>query len=138
YLPVISGRVVNSAEQSDRFLWDMRRLIADKVAYDYVGGLRELSEKNGMRVWLENYGHWGFPSEFLMYGGQSHDIGGEFWVEGILGNVECKAASSAAHIYGHNKVYAESYTAAGKTFERDPAYLKKRGDWSFTEGINQV
>lgn len=138
YLPVINGRIVNSAAQSDRFLWDMRRLIADKVAYDYVGGLRKLSEKNGMRVWLENYGHWGFPSEFLMYGGQSNDIGGEFWAEGALGNVECKAASSAAHTYGINRVYAESYTAAGKSFERYPAYLKKRGDWSFTEGINHV
>jgi hypothetical protein len=119
-------------------LWDLRRLIADRIAYDYVGGLRELSEKNGMRVWLENYGHWGFPSEFLIYGGQTHDIAGEFWVEGTLGNVECRAASSAAHIYGNNRVFAESYTAGGKVYERDPAYLRKRGDWSFTEGINHV
>lgn len=138
YLPVITGRIINSADHSDRFLWDLRRLIADKIAYQYVGGLRELCEKNGLRVWLENYGHWGFPSEFLMYGGQSHEIGGEFWNEGTLGDVECKAASSAAHIYGINRVYAESFTASAKGFERDPAYLKKRGDWSFTEGINHV
>ena len=138
WLPVLSGSIVNSASESNRFLWDLRRLIADRIAYDYAGGLRELSEQNGLKLWLENYGHWGFPGEFLIYGGQTHDIAGEFWVEGTLGNVECKAASSAAHIYGKNKVFAESYTAGGRPYERYPGYLKKRGDWSFTEGINHV
>lgn len=138
WLPVLSGRIIGNADQSDRFLWDLRRFVADRVAYDYVGGLRDLSMKNGLRVWLENYGHWGFPSEFLMYGGQSNDIGGEFWTEGTLGNIECRAASSSAHIYGKNRVYAESFTGAGNTFAFYPAKLKKRGDWSFTEGINHV
>jgi hypothetical protein len=138
WLPVLSGRIVGSADQSNRFLWDMRRLVADRVAYDYVGGLRDLSQEKGLQVWLENYGHWGFPSEFLMYGGQSHNIGGEFWAEGELGNIECRAASSAAHIYGKRRVSAESYTAAGLPFQRYPAMLKQRGDWSYTEGINHV
>src|SRR5690606_7476072 len=89
FLPVLTGRIVNSVEVSNRFLWDLRRLVADKVAYEYVGGLRELCEENGLQMWLENYGHWGFPSEFLMYGGQSNLIGGEFWAEGDLGSIEC-------------------------------------------------
>lgn len=138
WLPVLSGNIVNSAEESDRFLWDLRRLVADLVANEYAGGLRKLSEQNGLQLWLENYGHWGFPSEFLTYGGQTNDIAGEFWVEGTLGDVECRAASSAAHIYGKNRVFAESYTGGGLPFERYPGYLKKRGDWSFTEGINHV
>jgi hypothetical protein len=138
WLPVLSGRIVGSADQSNRFLWDLRRIIADRIAYDYVGGFRDLCRENGLRIWLENYGHWGFPSEFLMYGGQSHDIAGEFWNEGDLGNIECRAASSAAHIYGKRLVSAESYTSAGLAYQRYPALLKKRGDWSYTEGINQV
>jgi hypothetical protein len=138
WLPVLSGRIVSSADQSDRFLWDLRRIVADRVAHDYVGGFRELCQKNGLRIWLENYGHWGFPSEFLMYGGQSHDVAGEFWNEGDLGNIECRAASSAAHIYGKRKVSAESFTCAGKEYQRYPAMLKRRGDWSYTEGINNV
>ncbi len=138
WFPVFTGRVVGSADQSDRFLWDWRRLVADRIAYDYVGGFRELCQEKGLRIWLENYGHWGFPSEFLMYGGQSHDVAGEFWNEGDLGNIECRAASSAAHIYGKKLVSAESYTSAGQAYQRYPAMLKKRGDWSYTEGINQV
>jgi len=138
YLPTLEGKVIGSPDISDRFLWDLRRFIADRVAYDYVGGLREVSNKNGLTTWLENYGHWGFPGEFLQYGGQSDEIGGEFWSEGELGNIENKAASSAAHIYGKTKVSAESFTAAGKTFARYPEMMKQRGDRFFTEGINNT
>jgi hypothetical protein len=136
YLPVFAGKVVNSVEESNRFLWDLRRSVADAVAYEYVGGLRKVSNENNLKLWLENYGHWGFPSEFLMYGGQSDLVGGEFWNEGELGNIECKSGSSAAHIYGKPVTSAEAFTASGKAFQRHPALLKKRGDWSFTEGIN--
>ena len=136
FLPVMTGRIVNSVEESNRFLWDLRRLVADKVAVEYVGGLREICEENGLKLWVENYGHWGFPSEFLKYGGQSHLVGGEFWAEGDLGSIECRAAASAAHIYGKTQVSAESYTAGGEPFMRHPGRLKKKGDWSFTEGIN--
>jgi hypothetical protein len=138
YIPVMQGKVVGSADQSDRFLWDLRRLIADDVAYKYVGGLREVAHKHGLTTWLENYGHWGFPGEFLQYGGQSDEIGGEFWSEGDLGDIENKAASSSAHIYGKTKVSAESFTAAGDAYSRYPAMFKKRGDRFFTEGINNT
>jgi hypothetical protein len=138
YLPVFKGYVVGSRSVSDRFLWDLRRIVADKIAYDYVGGLKEISNKNGLTTWLENYGHWGFPGEFLQYGGQSDEVGGEFWSEGELGNIENRAASSCAHIYGKKKVSAESFTCGGAPFSRYPAKMKQRGDRFFTEGINNT
>lgn len=138
WLPVLTGNIVGSADQSDRFLWDLRRLVADLVATEYVGGLKKLGNKAGLKLWLENYGHWGFPSEFLKYGGASDEVAGEFWNEGELGNIENKSASSAAHTYGKRRVWAESFTAGGGAYSRYPALLKKRGDWSFTEGVNQT
>lgn len=138
FLPVYAGTVVQSEEISDRFLWDMRRLVADKIAYDYVAGLRDVSHKYGLTTWLENYGHWGFPGEFLQYGGQSDEIGGEFWSEGSLGDIENRAASSCGHIYGKNKISAESFTAGGGGYHRYPAMMKQRGDRFFTEGINNT
>ena len=138
YLPVYNGKVVGSELSSDRFLWDMRRLVADKVAYDYVGGLRDVSHKYGLHTWLECYGHWGFPSEFLMYGGQSDEIGGEFWSEGDLGNIENRAATSCGHIYGKRKISAESNTCGGGAFSRYPGKIKQRGDRFFAEGINNT
>ena len=136
YLPLLSGQIVGSVEESERFLWDLRRAVADDIAYEYVGGLRKVSEQHNLKIWLENYGHWGFPSEFMMYGGQSGLVAGEFWNEGSLGNIECKAASSTAHVYGKPMVSAEAFTASGNAYLRHPALLKARGDWSLTEGIN--
>ncbi|MDR2674181.1 MAG: hypothetical protein LBC18_04755, partial [Opitutaceae bacterium] len=136
FLPAYHGHTVGSPDLSDRFLWDVRRLVADKVAYDYVGGLRDASNKHGVTTWLENYGHWGFPAEFLQYGGQSDEVGGEFWSEGNLGSIENRCASSCAHIYGKKRVWAESFTSGGDEFRRHPARLKRRGDWAFTEGVN--
>ena len=136
FLPVYSGRVVGNAEESERFLWDMRRMVADDVAYEYVGGLKKISNENNLKLWLENYGHWGYPSEFLMYGGQSDLVSGEFWNEGELGNIECKSASSAEHIYGKGRTSAEAFTSGFKSYIRHPEMLKRRGDWCFTEGVN--
>ena len=138
YLPVYEGYVINSPDESDRFLWDMRRMVADKVAYDYVGGLRDVSHQHGLTTWLENYGHWGFPGEFLMYGGQSDEIGGEFWSQGELGDIENRAASSAGHIYGKTKISAESNTSGGPAYSRYPAMMKQRTDRFFAEGINNT
>jgi len=138
FLPAYNGIVVHNEDVSNRFLWDLRRLISDKVAYDYVGGLRDVAHKHGLTTWLENYGHWGFPGEFLQYGGQSDEIGGEFWSEGTLGHVENRAASSCGHIYGKTKISAESFTAAGGGYHRYPALMKQRGDLFFTEGINNT
>jgi len=138
FIPVFNGYVVGNRDVSDRFLWDLRRFVADKVAYDYVGGLRDVSHKHNLSTWLENYGHWGFPGEFLQYGGQSDEIGGEFWSEGDLGDIENRAASSCGHIYGKRKISAESFTAAGAVFGRYPQRMKQRGDRFFTEGINNT
>ncbi|HNS22710.1 MAG TPA: glycosyl hydrolase [Sedimentisphaerales bacterium] len=135
WLPVLTGRLVGSADQSERFLWDLRRLVADRVATDYVGGLRDACRPHGLGLWLENYGHWGFPSEFLKYGAESDRIGGEYWVTGDLGSIECRAASSCANTYGKAFVSAESFTG-GPAFQNAPRALKARGDWSFCEGVN--
>ncbi|SDE57887.1 alpha-L-rhamnosidase [Mucilaginibacter pineti] len=138
FIPVLQGKVVGSAQSSDRFLWDLRRLIADDAAFNYVGGLREVSHKHGLTTWLEPYGYFGFPAEFLQYGGQSDEVAGEFWFDGRLGTLENKAASSAAHIYGKVKVSAESFTSAGVAWRATPANLKARGDRFFTDGINNT
>ena len=136
YLPALFGMAVSSRMDSDRFLWDLRRFVADEVAYSFVGGLRKASSKRGLGVWLENYGHWGFPGEFLQYGGQSDEVSGEFWCEGELGTIENRAASSCAHTYGKRLVWAESNTCVFRPLQRGPMDLKQRTDRFFTEGIN--
>ncbi|RYG59337.1 glycoside hydrolase family 2, partial [bacterium] len=140
FLPVLSGRIIGSAEQSNRFLWDMRRFVADRIASEYVGGLRDISREHGLRSWQQNYGWDGFSGETLQYGGQVEEISGEFWAgpdHPYGGNVELRDASSAAHIYGLPAVYAEAWTG-GPAFSNTPAQLKRRGDWAFCQGVSQM
>ncbi|MCP5537569.1 MAG: hypothetical protein H7A51_15220 [Akkermansiaceae bacterium] len=134
-LPVMTGRVIDSARTSDQFLWDLRRTVSDMISEYYIAGLREISHKHGLTLWCENYGHWGFPGDFLSYGGQSDEVGGEFWSTGTLGAIECRAASSAAHIYGKRRVYAEAYTSK-INLGHHPYTFKARGEELFCEGIN--
>lgn len=136
YLPALSGKVGGNEDISSRFLWDLRRLIADGVSYDYVGGLRDICHKHRLTTWLENYGHWGFPGEFLQYGGQSDEISGEFWSFGDLGLIENRCASSCGHIYGKKRIWAESCTSGGPNFTHYPGNMRVRVDRFFTEGIN--
>lgn len=84
YLPVLHGEVVGSPDISDRFLWDLRRLIADCVSYEYVGALSKLSHKYGLTTWLENYGHWGFPGEFCSMGASRMKLQVNFGLQVIL------------------------------------------------------
>ena len=121
YLPALYGKVVGNEDVSSRFLWDLRRLIADGVSYDYVGGLRDICHH---------------PGEFLQYGGQSDEISGEFWSFGDLGVIENRCASSCGHIYGKKRVWAESCTSGGPNFTHYPGNMKARIDRFFSEGIN--
>jgi hypothetical protein len=143
WLPTLAGRVVGSPEQSDRFLYDLRRLAADRMSHEYAGGLRDLCRSNGMTMWLENYGHWGFPTESLQYGGAADRIGSEFWYSdtGYAFHAEQHAAVSAAHLYGKRLVSAEAFTSKGGTkdsFARVPSDYKRLGDWAFSEGVNHL
>ena len=98
--------------------------------------MRDICHRHGLTTWLENYGHWGFPGEFLQYGGQSDEISGEFWSFGDLGLIENRCASSCGHIYGKKRIWAESCTSGGPNFTHYPGNMKARIDRFFAEGIN--
>ncbi|NMW32957.1 glycoside hydrolase family 2 [Altererythrobacter sp. RZ02] len=138
WLPVLTGRVVETRDKSERFLWDMRRLVADMIAYEYVGGLQKKARENGLKLWIENYGHWGFPGEFMQYGGQSDEVAAEFWVnpEG-RGDIEIRAAASTGHVYGKQRISAEAFTNnRTAAWSLAPWSLRKVGDRAAAEGIN--
>jgi hypothetical protein len=139
WLPVMSGQVVESADISDRFLWDMRRTLADLVADVSVGHLRELANKDGLKLWIETDG----PGQFfesLQYGGRSDEVAGEFWNGSKPPSTQTKVAASSAHIYGKKIVGTESFTAGSKddTWKKHPAELKAMGDATFTGGANRL
>src|SRR5262249_35135603 len=118
YLPALAGHVVDGAEVSDRFLWDVRRTIADLVAENHYGVFRERLSRLGMGLYSEAVGL-GMPITAAQWQtrGRADIPRGEFWLgkeSGPLDNAppDCKEAASGGHVYGKNIIAAESFTAA--------------------------
>ncbi|MEI6644575.1 MAG: glycosyl hydrolase [bacterium] len=136
WLTTLTGRVVGSVEQSERFLWDLRRLVADRIAATY-GAFQEVASGNGLEFWLEPYGHFGFPAEFLQLGGRADGVGGEFWLNPKHGDMEVRAGVSSGHIYGKQKISSEAFTGTPSYgYTQDPWTLKPIGDLAQAWGIN--
>ncbi len=145
WMPVLTGQVVESAEASDRFLWDFRKTIADLIANEHYGQLEDTLHERGM-------GHYG----------ESHEEGRAFVADGMevkkfnevpmsamwtqtpgvnhetFGyNADDRESGSVAHIYGQNIAAAESMTAAAAPWGWSPATLKPTADQEFLNGINR-
>jgi hypothetical protein len=56
YLPILTGRPVDSRETTERFLWDLRRTVADLLLENYAGHMREICNQNGLSLSIEAYG----------------------------------------------------------------------------------
>ena len=134
-LPTFTGTVIDSAKKSDQFLWDLRRTVADMIAENYVGELRDAAHEHDLVLWCENYGHWGFPGDFTIYGGYADQVAGEFWSNTPYGSIECRAGSSVAHTYGKRQTYAEAFTSR-LDLGHHPYNFKARGEERFCQGIN--
>ncbi|MDR0565698.1 MAG: glycoside hydrolase family 2 [Prevotellaceae bacterium] len=132
FLPVLTGHVVGSPEQSERFLWDVRRLAAEMAGNLLLPRFNAISHRHGIETWIENYGDWGFPGEFLLYGKNTDRVGGEFWTGGDMRYIDI--AASCAHIYNKPRVYAESFTS-GSSYVSHPYSLKRDGDAAFAAGL---
>jgi hypothetical protein len=140
YLPTFSGRIVQSADVSERFLWDIRRTIADLEADNYAGHLAELAHRRGMKLSIEGYANG--PFDNLLYASRADLPMGEFWteVEDYSRFHSCKSMASAAHVYGKPVVPAEAFTSYPATarWMNHPYSLKPLGDAAFCEGINRL
>jgi hypothetical protein len=55
WLPVLSGRVVESAAASDAFLWDFRKTIGDLIADEHYGTLSGALHARGMKRYGESH-----------------------------------------------------------------------------------
>ena len=144
YLPVMAGgRVVESRDVSERFLWDLRRTLADLIRDEYWGRLKELCHEHGMKFSVESAGRRQFlydPIELLAQGDLPM---GEFWLGEEWARPDCKLAASAAHISGGNIAGAESYTSmrvyypVAGMWQDSPYSIKAKGDHVFCTGINR-
>jgi hypothetical protein len=135
FLPVLTGRAVESRDVTERFLWDLRRIVGDLLLENYADHMREISNQHGMTLSIEAYG--GGPLDEVAYGGRADVPMSEFWTGQETGTWNKEMASSG-HVYGHPVVAAESFTAVpdDARWQNHPYRLKPLGDLAFTQGIN--
>ena len=76
FLPAFTGQVVDNPEVSERFLWDVRRTVADLFAENYFGRFAELCREHGVTSEIEPYTG---PFESLQSGKPAAEVMGEFW-----------------------------------------------------------
>ena len=137
YLPVLTGQVVENLEVSQRFLWDFRQTIGELLLENYAGAMREVAGKHGLRLSIEAY--FGEPANDVRYAGEAVEPMAECWSWGRFGAKESVTEMvSAAHVYGHNIIGQETFTAnSEEKWLGHPAVCKDIGDWTFAEGINR-
>lgn len=139
WLPALMGKVVDSTEQTERFLWDVNKVQADLLADNFYGHYQHLCHQRGLSFYAEPYGDGNLDSLQI---GQHLDITmSEFWTRYIYGSDNySKLAVSAAHIYGKRIVAAEAFTAMPATAKWTdyPYSLKAEGDYFFSLGVNRL
>ncbi|HVT88529.1 MAG TPA: glycosyl hydrolase [Tepidisphaeraceae bacterium] len=140
YLPVLSGRVVGSADLSDRFLWDFRRTIADLIADAHYGTMADELHKYGMGLYSEAPGVSMEIIEDTLLTKSKVDIPmGEFWLGRMHPPpeyyVDVRMAAASAHVYGKKIVATESFTGGGYD---SPATYKNLADYWYAQGVNRI
>jgi hypothetical protein len=139
YLATLTGRAVESREVSERFLWDLRRLVADLLLENYAGHMQELCAQHGLTLSIEAYGVG--PLDEVALGGRADVPMSEFWSGEGAGHPLTwnKEMASSGHLYGHPFIGAEAFTATSDDgrWQSHPYRMKPLGDLAFTQGINR-
>lgn len=143
FLPTLTGRIIESSEVSDRFLWDFRRTIADLVAENHYGVMARRLNERGIGLYAEAMGGPTTTGDGLLSKSFVDIPMGEFWTpaqyDGPSGNADLREAASSAHIYGKKIVAAESFTTdKGDPVWASPFHLKPVGDNALALGINRI
>jgi len=146
WLPVLTGRVVESAEASDRFLWDFRKTIGDLIADEHYGQLEATLHERGMGHYGESH-EWGraFVADGMEVKKFNEVPMSAMWTQtpGVNNdlfafNADDRESASVAHIYGQNLAAAESMTAAAAPWVWSPQTLKPTADQELLNGINRI
>jgi hypothetical protein len=147
WIPVLTGHIVESAESSERFLWDFRKTIGDLTTVNHYDQLTDILAERGMARYTESH------ESGRAFIGDGMDVkrkaaipmsatwtpggfdGGNEVATGYKADV--RESASTAHIYGQNLVAAESMTARGAAWAWSPETLKPTADMEMANGLNR-
>jgi hypothetical protein len=144
WLPALTGMVIKSTEDTDRFLWDFRRTIGQLLAENHYGEIADDLHQHGMSYYGEalEYHRPSLGDDMEMRSKTDVPMGAMWTYAGSSGPdvdyiSDLRGAASVAHIYGQNLVGAESMTSRGPAWSFSPNTLKKVADLEFALGVNR-
>ena len=148
WMPALTGEVISSSEETEKFLFDWRETLGELFRENY-DRINEIAKEYGMK---------GRYTE-------SHENGRVFVGDGMdlkmtaavpmsaiwmpnggggsalpMARADIKESSSTAHVYGQNIAAAESFTAAGllnNAWSYYPGNIKYTADIALYEGLNR-
>lgn len=144
WLPALTGTLVGTRAQSDAFLYDFRRTLADLISSEHYGEVARVAHEHGLKLYgeaLEDLrpslgddmtmrSHADVPMAAMW----TYAKGGEPRTTLLA---DMKGAASTAHVYGREFVAAESLTAALSPWAFAPSDLRPMLDLEFASGINR-
>ena len=144
WLPALTGVIVGSRSESDRFLFDFRRTLADLIASEHYGTVAKVARERGLLVYGEAL-EGGRPSLGDDMAMRSYtDIPmAALWTyrpdagPNVVSFADMKGAASVAHLYGQGLVAAESMTSGMAPWAHAPLDLRRVIDLEFAYGINR-
>ena len=145
WMPVLTGVVVGSPAQSDRFLWDFRETIGDLIASQHYGVIQQVLDQWHLHHYCESdESGRAFVADGMEVKKDCQVPMGAMWTQTLHANgtrydynADDRESASVAHIYGQNLAAAESMTAAASPWGWSPATLKPTADQEFLNGINR-
>ena len=143
WLPVLAGRIVNSRDESDRFLFDYRKTLGDLAIDGHYRLFRDNAHRHGIGIHPESGGPHAVPIDAQRCLGWDDAPMSEFWAWswthriGDANRFFVKQPASAAHTYGRKYVFAEGFTTIGPHWqEKIWDNLKPSFDNALCEGLN--
>ena len=149
WLPVLTGEIIGSVEESERFLSDWRRTLGELVAENFDQLSLILQEYGLKGRYTESHeGSYALIADGMDIKRTAEVPMAAIWATGAYsstaeptGIADIRESASVSHIYGQKYVAAESMTAVGihnQAYAFWPGNLKRLADLEFSAGVNRI
>ncbi|WP_314504029.1 glycosyl hydrolase [uncultured Microbacterium sp.] len=144
WLATLTGRLVGEAAESDRFLFDYRRTLAELLADEYYGTLGAEARRRGMTYYAEALedARPSLGDDLAMRAATDVPMGAMWTFSPEDGPrptyvADLKGAASVAHVHGKSWVGSEAFTSFDSPWSWTPRTLKHVADLQLSLGVTR-
>ena len=148
WLPALTGMIIGSTEQTEKFLWDFRTVLGELFTESYISIPEIISEYGFKGAYMEGHENArAFTADGMsMKSGATVPMAAQ-WMDGGRwdriheGRADIKESASVANIYGRKAVAAESFSINGQQHKKAwaycPANLVGRANHMMAAGVSR-